>query len=44
MNPGGGYSIFDSALYRIHVDRRLFPQEKTAFHAVLMSICEAKML
>jgi hypothetical protein len=30
--------------YSIHAAKRLFPQEKAAFHAFLMERCEAKML
>jgi hypothetical protein len=40
----GVYSVFDSALYRIHAAEWLFPQEKATCYAALMSRCEAKML
>jgi hypothetical protein len=39
-----GYSIFNSAVYRIHAAKWLFYQEKATFDAVVMSTSEAKML
>jgi hypothetical protein len=38
------YSIFDSALYRKHTAKWLFPQEKATFSAMAMSTSESKML
>jgi hypothetical protein len=38
------YSIFDSALYRIHAAEWLFPQGKATFHDLKMSTSESKML
>jgi hypothetical protein len=40
----GGYSIFDSGLYRIHGLKWIFPQEKATFDALVMFTSEAKML
>jgi hypothetical protein len=40
----GGYSIFDSGVYRIHGLKWLFPQEKGTFDALVMFTSEAKML
>jgi hypothetical protein len=40
----GGYSIFDSGVYRILAVKWLFPQEKATFDALVMSTSEAKML
>ena len=39
-----GYSIFDSAVYRIQGAKWLFPQEKATFQDLEMSASESKML
>jgi hypothetical protein len=36
------YSVFDSALYRKHTVKWLFPQEKATFDAISMSTSESK--
>jgi hypothetical protein len=38
------YSIFTPVLYRNLTLKWLFPQEKATSHAVVVSICEVKML
>ena len=40
----GGYSIFDSAVYRIQGAKWLFPQEKATFQDLEQSASESKML
>ena len=40
---GGGYSIFDSALYGKLEAKWLFPQEKATSHDLQMIISESKM-